>query len=413
MSSQPLAGVTVIDMCHEWAGPHAGRLLADFGATVIKVEYLRRLDHMRGGRKDNKAYDRTARFLQLNRNKRSVTLDLNVARDRSLFEDLVRRSDIVLSNSRPGVLDRLGFGYQALKSLRDDIILVSLSACGQTGPESSYAGYGGGLEATCGVQSLTAYGHNGEPRRIREMDVTNGIMGAAAIMTALLRRRFSGQGCWVDLSEVEAPAHALAGEHLLEFATNGVSSLPVGNRHPCYAPHGCYPCAGADAWIAVSIANREQWTALVRLIGKPEWSAETRLSSAEGRRALHDDIDGAIAAWTAQHDKHEAMAQLQAVGVPAGAVLNAADIHTDVHLAARGYFRRPLQDPGAPLHSGFPFRLSGGGGEVRRSGPALGEGNREILSEWLDRPASDVPVFTEDDVVTDFDLVPIDEPPRS
>lgn len=410
-AAQPLAGVNVIDMCHEWAGPHAGRLLADFGATVIKVEYLRRLDHMRGGRKDNKAYDRTARFLQLNRNKRSVTLDLKAARDRALFEDLVRRSDVVLSNSRPRVLDRLGYGYQSLKALKGDIILASLSACGQTGPESSYAGYGGGLEATCGVQSLTAYDRDGEPRRIREMDVTNGIMGAVAIMTALVRRRFSGQGGWVDLSEIEAPAHALAGEHLLEYATNGVCSLPIGNRHLCHVPHGCYPCSGTDAWVVISVADEAQWSALARLIGRTEWSSDARFSSPDGRRTGHGEIDDSIAAWTRRRDKYSALMELQSVGVPAGAVLNAADLHADAHLAARDYFRRPTQQPDAPVHSGFPFRLSGGGGKVQRSGPALGEGNREIVSEFLGHPVSEVPVFAEDDVVTDFDLVPIDERP--
>jgi len=402
--SQPLAGIRIIDLCHEWAGPHAGRLMADFGAEVIKVEYFRRLDHMRGPRKQNQMYDKPARYLQLNRNKRSVTLDLKEARDRGVYADLIRRSDVVLSNMRPGVLERLGFGYDALKALKPDIILVALSACGQSGPEASYCGYGAGLEAISGVQSVTAYGRDSEPRRIREMDVTNGIMGAAAIMTALVHRQRTGAGSFVDLSEVESPAHSLGGEHLLEYACNGRSTRPLGNRHPERAPHGCYRCQGDDAWVVISVGTSAEWAALCEATGHPEWRADPRFTTLEARLRHHDALDALIAQWTATQPKIAAMERLQAAGVPAGAVMDAADLHADPHLAARGYFRRPREAPDAPLYSGFPFRLSGGGGEVRRPGPALGEANRDIVCGLLGRPPSDARVLSEDEIHTDFDL---------
>ena len=402
--NQPLAGIRIIDLCHEWAGPHAGRLMADFGAEVIKVDYFRRLDHMRGARKQNKQYDKQARYLQLNRNKRSISLDLRNPRHRAICVDLVKCSDVVLSNSRPGVLERLGFGYGDLKVIKPDIILVSLSACGQTGPEATYAGYGGGLEATSGVQSLTAYGQEGEPRRIREMDVTNGIMGAAAIVTALVNRQRTGKGTWVDLSEIESPAHALAGEHLLEYACNGRSTRPVGNRHPGRAPHGCYPCQGTDAWMAISIATQDQWSAMSSAMGHPEWMADPRFATFEERLKHHDEIDALITDWTSRRDKRAAMEHLQQAGVPAGAVLNAADLHADPHLAARQYFRKPTQTPEAPMFAGFPFRLSAGGGEVARPGPPLGEANRAVVCDLLGRPPSDIPVIADDEIHTDYDI---------
>ena len=402
--SQPLAGIRIIDLTHEWAGPYGGRMMADFGAEVIKVEYFRRIDSLRGGRRQNRQYDRQPRFLEANRNKRSITLDLHDKRDLAILKELARCSDVVVSNSRPGVLERLGIGYQTLKEIKTDIILVSLSACGQSGPEATYAGFGGMLEATSGVQFLTAYAKDGERRRIREVDVTNGIMGAAAIITALVRRQQTGQGVWIDLSQLEVPAHALAAEHLLEFASNGRSTLPVGNRHPERAPRGCYRCEGEDAWIVISIASEVEWAGLCEAVGHPEWRDDPRFATHKARRLHHDQLDELITTWTQRFSKTTAMGLLQRMGVPAGAVLNVSDLHADPHLHSRGYFRRPTHATGAPWHHGFPFRLSSGGGEVLSPGPALGEGNQDIICGLLARPASDVRNLAQEDIGTEFDI---------
>src|SRR5262249_16385129 len=158
-----------IDMGHGWAGPHGSRLLADFGAEVIKIEYFRRIDIMRGARKDNKAYDHHFGFRQFNRNKRSLALDLQDPRDLSLFEDLGRTADVVMATSRPGVLKRLGITYRRLQELKPDIIFLAMSAHGEGGPESAYGQYGGGIEALSGIQNLTAYKAGEQPRRIREI----------------------------------------------------------------------------------------------------------------------------------------------------------------------------------------------------------------------------------------------------
>ncbi|BAU48559.1 acyl-CoA transferase [Sulfurifustis variabilis] len=400
----PLRGVRIIDLTHEWAGPHAARLMADFGAEVIKVEYLKRLDHMRGARKQGRAYDRQTRFLQLNRNKRSVTLDLRDARDRARFEGLLRLSDAVISNSRPGVLERLRLGYDDLRIVKPDIILMSLSACGQTGPEASYAGYGGGLEATSGIQSLTGYLPEEEPRRIRELDVTNGIAAAAALMTALVRRQLTGHGTWIDLSEIEAPTHALIGEELLALAVNGEQRRPMGNRDARDAPHGCYPCQGDDAWVVIAVTSEDMWAAFCEAIGRRDWAEDRRFATRSGRMRHHDELDAAIAGWTGARSASEVTDLLQRAGVGAGPVMSVADLAEDPHLQARRYFQSA--DAGGPdlRFPGFPFRLSGGGAAVRAPGPALGEGNAYLRHDLLGAPPEAVPAISEDDIRTDFDL---------
>ncbi len=394
----PLAGVRVVDLTHDWAGPHATRLLADFGAEVIRVEHVRRLDLMRLARTDDRAYDRHPRWLQLNRNKRSLTLDLGTPDGAAIFRDLVRVSDVVVESSRPGVLDRLGLGYPALSAIRPDIIVVSMSAFGQTGPEAGYAGYGGCLEAVSGAQGLTAYEAGGRPMRVREMDVINGLAGACAIMTALEHRRQTGVGQRVDCSQLETTTGGLIGEHLLEYVMNGTQQLPAGNRHPWFAPQGCYRCRGDDAWVVVTIRSDEEWVRLCEVIDRKDLIPVG--ATREERRRRHAELDRAIEAWTEGRSPREAMAALQERGIAAGAVLDVAEIAADPHLARRGYFQRAADGRRFP---GLPFRLSDGVGAIARPGPALGEANEDVICGLLGRPRGDVVPVNEDEIGTAFD----------
>jgi crotonobetainyl-CoA:carnitine CoA-transferase CaiB-like acyl-CoA transferase len=397
----PLAGLRVIDLGHDWACPHAARVLADFGADVVKVEYPRRLDGMRGGERAGEAYNRRPRFHQLNRNKRSVALDLDRPADREALADLVRRSDVLMANARAGVLDRLGFGRDVLFGLKPDLIVLSMTAFGETGPDAAYAGYGGTIEALSGIQSLTAYDRGGAPRRIREMDVTNGILGACAVATALAERSRTGRGRWIDFSELEAATSALIGEHLLEHAVNGALTLPVGNRHPAHAPHGCYRCLGEDRWVVVAVTSEREWAGLCRALGHPEWERDPRFATAEGRRASHDALDALLEAWTRARTPQEAMERLQAEGVPAGAVLGSADLVADPHLAARGFFVEAQDASGR--YSGFPVQFEHGGGEVRRRGPDLGADSAAVRCGLLGRPAAEIEPLEPERLGTAFD----------
>jgi crotonobetainyl-CoA:carnitine CoA-transferase CaiB-like acyl-CoA transferase len=398
----PLRGVRIIDLTHDWAGPHASRLLADFGAEVIKVEYGRRMDGMRGAKLEGQAYNHHPRWLEINRNKFSITLDLKRPHDVEAFKDLVGVSDVVVENSRVGVMEGFGLGYEALKRVKPDIILVSMSAFGGTGPEASYAGYGGCIEPLSGVQTLTGYDKESRPVRIREMDVTNGVVGACAVMTALIYRQQTGKGQWVDVSQLEAATSGLVGEHFLAYAVNGTQTLPMGNRHPYYAPQGCYPCQGEDKWIVIVIRSDEEWTRLCELMGREDLKADIRFATRSARAQNHDEVDQAIASWTRDHTHQGVMQLLQESRIAAGAVLDVEEISRDPHLEARGFFRSA--GDGSGRFPGMPFMLAESPGEVRRRGPRLGEHNEYVLCELLGRPKNQVESPTPDKIGTAFDI---------
>ncbi len=403
MADLPLTGIRVLDLGHEWSCPHSARMLADFGAEVLKIEYLKRLDFMRGADTQNRAYDRQACFWQVHRNKKSITLDLKEPQEKAVFEDLVRIADIVLENSRPGVMDRLGLGYNRLKQLNPKIILVSMSAFGQTGPESSYAGYGGSIEAIAGIQSLTAYNPDEPPRRIKEMDVSNGIAGACAAMTALLHLQVSNQGEWIDLSEIESATHGLIGEHLMEFAFNASYTKPIGNRHRYHAPQGCYRSLGEDKWMVLSVTSESQWQEFCKVVGHTEWATDSRFATERDRQDHHDSLDALIESWTRQREAMEATQILQNVGIAAGPVLDMADLCENAHLEQRRYFQTPTAAPDQGRFPGFPFRLSQGDGSLRHRAPDLGDSNHYGICELLGRPEEQIPEIIEAELGTSVD----------
>ncbi|HET8880767.1 MAG TPA: CoA transferase [Solimonas sp.] len=371
-SMPPLAGIRVLDLTHDWAGPHCARLLADHGAEVIKIEYPQRLDGMRGGMPD-KVNDHP-RVWQLHRNKRSLTLDLRDETHRRVFAALVEESDVVLENSRPGVMARFGYDYAALRTLKTDIIMVSMSAFGSDGPYAQYAGYGGTLEAICGIQDLTAYEADGRRFRVREMDVTNGIAGACAVMTALWHRQRSGEGQWIDLAESETAAW-LMGEQFIAAARAPASVAPRGNRHAQFAPQGCYRCVGDDRWLTLTIRDDAEWSKLAARIGGS--ALDAAYATVDGRRAAHDALDALIDAWTASADAATLARELQRDGLAAGMVYTAADVVADAHLQARGW----LQQVDGDRLPGLPFRFARGGG-VRHRGPDLGAANAALFGRF-------------------------------
>ncbi|MFP7753483.1 CaiB/BaiF CoA transferase family protein [Thermodesulfobacteriota bacterium B35] len=402
MSEQPFAGIRVLDFAHEWAASIGPRLLGDLGAEVIRVEYARRMCVIRGARLGRKMYNRHPRWHQVNRNKRSLTLDLRQERDLDAFMDLVRISDIMVSNSRPHVLEKLGIAYDDLKRVRPDIILVLMSAFGTGGPWSGFAGFGGTIEPLSGLQQLTAYSRQGKRYRTREMDVCNGLMGTCAIMTALLHRQRTGEGQFVDLSQTETATHSLMGEHLLEYVMNREQTLPLGNRHSYFAPQGCYPCRGDDRWVTLTVQSEKQWQALCGLMGRPQWVDDERFAGRSRRRRYHDLIDEAIAAWSRELSHYQAMHLLQGAGIPSGAVLDGRDLQQDEHLAARDYFMT-AGDAGDLLFPGLLFRSSGGDGRIFRRGPDLGEGNEYVLRDLLGRPEDEVSRLDEKEIGTGYD----------
>jgi crotonobetainyl-CoA:carnitine CoA-transferase CaiB-like acyl-CoA transferase len=403
MAMGPLDGIRVIDISHSWAAPHCARILGDYGAEVIKVEYPRRLCLLRGARKEARAYDRHPAWFQVNRNKLSLTLNLKKEKDREVLRDLVRISDVFVENSRPGVMERLGFGYQDLVKIREELIVLSMSGFGNTGPYSSYSGYGAIFEAVGGIQGLTAYKRGERPFRIREVDVINGAAGACAVMTALLHRQITGRGQYIDLSQLETATHATIGEHLLEFAMNGHQTLPQGNRHWKFAPQGCYPCKGDDRWVTITVRSDDEWTRFCEVLGRPDLSADSRFATTEGRRKNHDEVDQLVASWSLSQERDEAVDRLQKAGIAAGAVLDVAEICEDPHWRVRNYFINSVKGSESRF-PGLPFKLSEGQGCVRFRGPDLGQHNGYIVREILGRTLELENAVEEDGIGTAFDL---------
>jgi crotonobetainyl-CoA:carnitine CoA-transferase CaiB-like acyl-CoA transferase len=402
MNTLPMEGLRILDISHSWAAPHCARILADFGAEVIKVEYVRRLCLLRGAKKEKKIYNSHPGWLQVNRNKYSITLDLKNDPDKKIFRELVSISDVLIENSRTGVMNKLGFGFQELAKIKKDLIMLSMTAFGNTGPYASYAGYGAVMEAVGGIQSLTAYEKGGKPARIRELDITNGLAGACAVMTALLHRQKTGEGQYIDLSQLEAATHGLIGEHLLEYGMNSSQTLPLGNRHRRFAPQGCYPCKGEDKWITITIRSEEEWCRFCEVLGRPAWISDPLFATRDARMKNHDLLDRMIGEWTMQHTNQDAMQILQNSGIPSGAVIDVDEIRNSVHLRERKYFTGEADGPGL-LFMGMPFRFSQAEGEVRWRGPELGQHNEYVLSQLLGRSHDEVKPVNNNDIGTAFD----------
>jgi crotonobetainyl-CoA:carnitine CoA-transferase CaiB-like acyl-CoA transferase len=356
----------------------------------------------RGGIKQNQTYNRQPSWFHLNRSKHSVTLDLKRERDKAILKDLVKISDVFIENSRTGVMERFGFGYQDLTKIKPDIIMVSMAAFGNTGPYATYPAYGAALEALSGIQNLTAYEKDGKPQRIREVDVINGVGAACAVMTGLMDRQRTGQGQHVDFSQMELPTHALIGEHLLEYAMNGTHAPALGNRHRQFAPQGCYPCKGDDKWVTLTIRTEQEWQRFCDALGHPEWKQDSRFASSSNRIKNHDELDRLIEKWTTRYTHYEAMHILQSHDIPSGAVLDVAEISDDPHLKERGYFAGEVRGSDKPF-MGMPFKLAGGTGRVRWRGPDLGQQNEYVLCEILKRSKDEVQPVRDDEIGFAYD----------
>jgi len=390
-STRVLEGVRVLDFTWVVAGPVATRILADHGADVIKVERrdARDLGGRRGGITGN-----------LNRGKRSVVIDVNRPRGLDLVRNLVRQCDVVIDNFSARVMGNWGLDYTALQRVRPDIIALSMSGFGHTGPQRDFVSYGPTLQALCGY-TLAMRHPAGEPAGwgFSYSDMAAGYSAAFAVLIALWHRRRTGEGQFIDLSQLEVAA-ALIGPTLLHVLANGATAQPQGNRSPekPAAPHGVYRCrdvedtAAGDRWCAICVFTDEQWLALGEALGRPSWSAQPRFASLAGRLANRDELDTLLEEWTRTRPAEEVMERLQAVGVPAGLVADARDLcERDPHLRKRGYWTA-VQTPegGRVIVDGVPVRLSRTPGRVTSAGPLLGEHTAEVLREVLGTRESEI-----------------------
>jgi crotonobetainyl-CoA:carnitine CoA-transferase CaiB-like acyl-CoA transferase len=394
MTKPPLEGLRIIDISNVFSLPYAGGLLADLGAEVIKIEGPGRLDVTRQGgfsglHPDNDPgrdpWNRAGTFNLLNRGKKSLSIDLSRPEGREILRDLIRVSDVLMENFTPRVMRNWELDYPNAKRLKPDLVMVSCSGYGHKGPYSQYPAHATTQEATHGLPSVTGY--RGDVPSKAGQSFVDFLATWALVIGALLglryRHRF-GKGLWVDAAMYQLGCYMLS-EYILDWEANGRLPERIGNRHPWYAPQGCYPCAGKDQWCVLSVREDEEWTALCRVMGRPELDA--RFATNAARIAHHDEIDAAIGAWTASLPKFAVMERLQEEGVPAGAVFDARDLHLDPHLRSRRFLEwveyPPQRAIGKRLIIGRPWRLEKTPLHVRGAGPALGQNNREVLQKIL------------------------------
>ncbi|MXV86026.1 MAG: CoA transferase [Acidimicrobiales bacterium] len=385
-SNRPLDGVTVADFTWVWAGPYCTLHLAHLGATVIKVESSARPDLGRrlptqSGR-HTPTLDTNGYFNQYGQGKQSITIDLGTAEGRALAKRLALACDLVVSNYATGVMDEWGLGYEALAAERPDVIVGVISGYGHHGPYQSYMGYGPTTGPLSGLASMTGYpGTDADELGVSLGDPAAGIATAYALVAALVARRRTGEGQFIDTSMWEATT-ACTVEGWMEWVMRGTQPDPMGNLDPLWSPHNLYRCAGNDDWVAVCCVDEAEWAALARITGiDPD---DERFATAAGRKANEAELDKLIGAWTRERDQWDITELLQAAGVPAFPSLSSRSLEVNPHLAERGLIER-LDHPvvGQMSHVGIPWLLTDGTNGVRSPAPTMGQHTHGALADVL------------------------------
>jgi len=383
-----LRGIRVTDLTWAGAGPFGTKVFSDFGAEVIKIESMTRPDSVRvGGPFKDGVYgtNRSGYFASRNSGKKSLALNLKLAAGRDLVRDLVAKSDVVSNNFGPGAMERLGFGYDALREIKPDIISLAMPMYGDDGPRASLLGVGMTISAVTGLMWMTAYGPGDVvgPGTHYPDHAANPYHAAFAVVAALRHRRRTGQGMKIDLSQVESTTN-FVGAALVETAASGVEPEQIGNRSLTDAPHNMFRCRGEDRWCAIAVAGDGAWLALAAAIGRQDLAGDPALRHAAGRLAQVSRLERAVADWTMSREAEAAAAVLQAAGVAAAVVSTSQDLlQNDRQLAARGYWQTvDHPEMGETVFTSPPYRIDGERVELSRP-PLFGEHTTEILSEVL------------------------------
>lgn len=380
-------GVKVVEWTTAGHGPWVTKIFSNFGADVIKVESTKFPDVTRVSqpfKDDQPGFDLSPHFTVVNSGKMSITLDLKNPRGKEIFKRLAGWADIVIQNQRPGVMDSLGLGYEELRKVNEDLIMINTSIVGQTGPFAAIGGWGDYTMSVSG-HFILYRSPDGLPSNpgSNPADFVGAIFGAIAAVSALAYRHRTGKGQCIDASQVDPMVQLLA-PGILDYIVNKRVQTPVGNRNPLAAPHGAFRCKGDDEWCVIAVFTDEEWQSFCQVIGNPEWTKLPRFSSQSLRHENEDELEQLVGTWTISRTPQEVMRIMQDAGVPAGVVQDAEDIvDHDPQVKQRELFPRQ-QHPtlGECCFTRWPFILSKTPSEVRRS-PCLGEHNEYILTKIL------------------------------
>jgi len=370
-----LHNIRILDFSWVLAGPYATRILADFGAEVIKVQPLLPQEE-----------DTFARgyYNTWNRNKLGITLNLDKPEGVALARRLVSISDTVVENFTPRVMANWGLDYSNLKKIKPDIIMLSMSTMGNTGPWRDYIGFGPTIQAFSGITYLTSF--PGKPPSglgYSYADHIAGLVACLALLGAMEYRQRTGEGQYIDVSQVEAMSSLLGGA-ILDYTITGKQVEPAGNSSTQAAPHGVYRCRGDDRWCAIAVFSDVEWQGFKKALGNPSWAEDERFDTLPGRLENSEELDGLVEGWTVGHSAEEVMALLQDQGVAAGVVQDASDLVNDPQLRMRDFFVE-LEHPqlGRTISDATPIRLSDARARYNRTAPVLGQDNNYVYNQLL------------------------------
>jgi benzylsuccinate CoA-transferase BbsF subunit len=386
-NEQALADVKVLDFMWAMAGPAASRVLADCGATIVRVESTKRADVTRTLTPllaMPPSSEDCAIQHNLNAGKLMITLDLDKPEGREIVLDLVRWADVVLDSFMAGTMRRWGFDYESLRKVKPDIIVLSSCLMGQSGPLANYAGFGNLAAAITGFYNLTGWPDRPPAGPFGAYtDYVSPRFTVAAVLAALDHKRRTGEGVYIDQSQGEASLHFLA-PTILDYTSNGRVEERAGNRDREFAPNGVYPAAGEDRWVGIAVRNDEEWRNLCAAMERPDLVADARFATRAGRLEQIEKLDALVAGWTKTRDMEDIERLLQARGVPASAVQNSTELVRDPQLLHRRHFVE-LEHPerGKTVVEGSRFTLSRTPPAVRRSAPTLGRDNQYVLEKIL------------------------------
>ena len=413
--SKALAGIRILDLTIISAGAGATMLLADMGAEVIKVESTRYVDTFRNSlihphdEPGEHPWNRAAPFNTMNRNKYGITLDLTHPDGKEIFLEIARRSDVVANNFRLGVMDNFGLGYDTLKEVKPDLVVIDISSQGSFGPESRYGSLGSTLDALSGLAYVT--GEEGGPPvwsgpTVNYPDQLACTLAAGAILSALYHRMETGEGSYIDFSQRESIT-SLIGEMVLDTSLNGRQPKRIGNGHSHMVPHGAYPCAGDDQWVTLAVGNEEEWRRFCGVIERPELLTDERFAAYPARYANRQELDGIVTEWTILLQPYEVFGRLESAGIAAGPIVGGEGILEEPQLTARGYFQEVDQPEAGtfPIKT-RPMKFSKTDGTIYMPAPMLGQHNEYILGDMLGLTPDRIAELERDNIIGKEPLSP-------
>ena len=401
MSQLPLEGIRVIELTTGAAGPTVARVLCEFGAEVIRCETRLRGDGHRG--EDPKLWNKKPDFMKLQRGKKSFTVNMSTPKGRELVKELAKKSDVLVENFGLGILEKWGLHWPDLQKINPKIILIRVKGMGCTGPHAADLTYGPNVGNTMATTYLWNYPGaetaTAEPRT-QHPDFMGGVTGAFGVVLALIQRKKTGMGQWIDSAQQEIGASIL-GPKYLEYIVNKREPRPEGNRSAIAAPYGPYQCKGNDRWCVIAVYNEDEWERLAALVEKSGAKRDPKFATHFQRVRNKEALDKWVTAWTSQHDPYEVMELVQGAGVCAAVVQDVEDqFKNDKQYAATGFLVNMTEpEAGDVVTENVPMRMSLTPGRVRGVAPLMGEHTYEIAKNLLGLSDAEIKQLDEEKVL--------------